>query len=153
MRMFALGLVGLLIMIPYYITQIPSGSLLWLICVSTAGVLFAVLLGTSIYRLLKNSPAISLTNSGLIDSISLAGAGVIPWNEVKSVKYEKYLNQEQILIVVSNSEKIINSLSYFKKNMVNQQFKDTGAVIVINPKLIKTDPKDLVSKIKRRARV
>jgi hypothetical protein len=37
--------------------------------------------------------------------------------------------------------------------MVNQQFVDTGAVIVINPKMIQGKPQDIVSKIKRRAKV
>jgi len=152
-RLFLIALVGIVVSVFYYMIQLANSSLVWMMITSAIAILFLFVLVTSLRMLLNKKPALSLTSDGIVDSISLASAGVIPWKEIKSVKLETYLNSPQILIALHHPEKIMEKLSYMKKRMVNQQFVDTGAVIVINPKMIHGKPQELVNKIKRRARV
>ena len=152
-RLFLIALVGLVFSVLYYIIQLANSSLLWMMITSVIALLFIFVLVTSLRMLLNRKPALSLTNEGITDSISLASAGTIPWKEVKSVKLETYLNSPQILIALHHPERILEKLGYVKKRMVNQQLVDTGAVIVINPKMIQGKPQDIVNNIKRRARV
>ena len=152
-RMLVLSIFGTVIMTIYYLQELSTASFLWMFILSLFGFMFLAMLGTSVVKLLKNAPALSLTDSGLVDRISLANMGSIPWRSISFVKYDDYLNQKQILIGVKESEKFINKLPFLKRKMVNQQFVDTGAVIVVSPKMIKGKPEDVVSQIKRRARV
>ncbi len=152
-RIFIIALLGLISSIFYYLSILADSSLLWMIIISATSVLFLIMLVSSTRMLINNRPALKLTSEGIEDRISLASAGKIKWQDIKSVKLEHYLNSEQILISIKEPQKLIESLPYFKRKMVNQQFIDTGAVIVINPKMIKGKPKDIVQKIKRRARI
>ncbi len=153
LRLFIVSLVGAIVSIFYYIEKLSNSSLMLMIVTSLIAVFFLFVIFTSSKMLLNTKPALSITNEGLIDSISLASAGSIPWKEIKSVKLEHYINSKQILIGLHHPEKIISKLGYMKRKMVNQQLVDTGAVIVINPKMIKGKPQDIVNKIKRRARI
>ncbi|MDA9773984.1 hypothetical protein N9B82_03415 [Saprospiraceae bacterium] len=152
-RIFVLSIIGSATMVLYYMLEMGTASFLWLMILSFLTVLFLMMLFFSSKKLIKRSPAFSLTDNGLVDDISLAQIGIIPWKNIKSVKYEDYLNQKHIMIEVKDSPKIIESLPFFKRKMVNQQFIDTGAVIVVSQKMIKGKPEELVTKIKRRARV
>lgn len=151
--MLILAILGSSITIFYYMIELSTASFLWLVTISCAVVLFLALLVTAIKKLIIRTPAFSITDNGLVDDISLARAGIIPWNKIKSVKYEKYLNDKYIMITIQDAQKIIDALPFFKRKMVNQQYVDTGALIVVNPKMIKGKPEDIVAKIKRRARV
>ena len=152
-RIFVLSIIGSATMVLYYMLEMGTASFLWLMVLSFLTVIFLMMLFFSSKKLIKRSPAFSLTDNGLVDDISLAQIGIIPWKNIKAVKYEDYLNQKHIMIEVKDSLEIIERLPFFKRKMVNQQFIDTGAVIVVSPKMIKGKPEDLVTKIKRRARV
>lgn len=152
-RIFLLALAGLGFSTVFYLTKVVESALVWMIISSVAMLLFAVMLFFSTKNLLKKTPALSITSKGIVDNISLAQANEIPWKEIKSVKYETYLKDKQILIGVHHPEKILEGLPYMKHQMVKQQLTDTGAVIVINPKLIKGNAAELAKKIKQRARV
>lgn len=153
-RMFFLAIFGMVVSVFYYITQIVESSLLWMISTSIIAFVFLAIFISALRVLLNRTPAISITAEGINDSVSLAkGAEMIPWKEVKSVKYETYLNNDHILIALHHPELVLSKLSAIRKKMVNQQYEDTGAVIVINPKLIKAKPKELVEKIRKRARI
>ena len=153
LRMLIVSLLGMIVSVLYYARLLVDSSLFMMILDSIIFVMFFFVFFVAIKKMFNRKPALSITSDGIIDDISLANAGEVPWKEIKSVKLEKYLNNEQILIALHNSEKIIEDLPYFKKKMVNQQFVDTGAVIVINPKMIKGKPQEIVSKIKKRAKV
>lgn len=153
LRLFIISLIGAAVSVYYYLGKLADSSLLMMILTSLITVFFLYVIYTSSKMLFNRKPALSLTSEGLIDSISLASAGEIPWKEIKSVKLEHYINADQILIGLHHPEKIIENLGYMKKRMVNQQLLDTGAVIVINPKMIKGKPQEIVNRIKRRAKV
>ena len=121
--------------------------------ISMIAVFFLFVVFTSSRMLINRKPALSITQEGIIDYVSLASAGKIPWKEIKSVKLEHYINSKQILIALHHPEKIMKDLGFMKRKMVNQQLVDTGAVIVINPKMILGKPQEIVNKIKRKARV
>ncbi len=152
-RLFIISLLGAVVSIFYYLERLSNASLFMMMLTSMIAVFFLFVIFTSSKMLINRKPALSLTQNGLVDYVSLAAAGEVPWKEIKSVKFEHYINSDQILIALHHPEKIIEKLSFMKRKMVNQQFVDTGAVIVINPKMIQGKPQDIVSKIKRRAKV
>lgn len=152
-RLFIISLLGAVISIFYYLERLSDTSLFLMMLTSIIAIFFIFVIFTSSKMLINRKPALSLTTNGLIDSVSLASAGEVPWKEIKSVKFEHYINSDQILIALHNPEKIMEKLSFMKRKMVNQQLVDTGAVIVINPKMIQGKPQDIVNKIKRRAKV
>lgn len=125
-------------------------SLMYMIFLTLIGLFSLTTLIGTLKRVVQRNPVLVINSNELIDKISIAKVGSIPWKQVKSVKIDKYLNREHILIAISNSQEIIDKLPYFKRKMVEQQFLDTGAVIVIDPKMINGNPKDIVTKIKNR---
>ncbi len=152
-RLLVLSLLGAGVSIYYYLERLIGASFFMMLLTSMITIFFLFVVFTSSKMLLNRKPALSLTKTGLIDYVSLASAGEIPWKEIKSVKFEHYINSQQILIALHHPEKIIENLSYMKRKMVHQQLEDTGAIIVINPKMIHGKPQEIVNKIKRRAKI
>lgn len=151
-RILFVALIGLALTAYNYLSQLEDPSLIWMILLTLSAVLMLALFVHAARNLIIQKPALVLTKEGLVDHISLARAGLIPWKSIKSVKAEKYLNREHILIEVSDAQSIIEKLPYVRKKMVDQQFRDTGSVIVIDPKTIKTPSSQLVKMLKKRAR-
>lgn len=151
-RILLVGILGTGCSAYLYYSQLYSASpsLVWMVLLTISGFSFFFLFANSIKRILVRKPALELLDSGLIDQISIAKVGMIPWKNIKSVKYEEYLNREHILIAIDKSQEIIEKLPVIRKKMVNQQFVDTGAVIVIDPKMINAKPEELVASIKKR---
>ena len=151
-RILFVALIGLALTAYNYLSQLEDPSLIWMILLTLSAVLMLALLVHAARNLIIQKPALVLTKEGLVDHISLARAGLIPWKSIKSVKAENYLNREHILIEVSDAQSIIEKLPYVRKKMVDQQFRDTGSVIVIDPKTIKTPSSELVKMLKKRTR-
>lgn len=136
-----------------YLGQLENPSLVWMILLTVVAVLMLALFINAVRVLIIRKPALVMTKDGLVDHISIARAGLIPWKNIKSIKAEKYLNREHILIEVSDSQLIIEKLPYVRRKMVDQQYRDTGSVIVIDPKTIQTKSSELVKMIKKRSKL
>lgn len=152
-RILFVAVIGMALTAYNYLSQLENPSLIWMILLTASAVLMLVLFVNAARVLIVRKPALVITKEGLVDHISIARAGLIPWNSIRSIKAEKYLNREHILIEVSDSQSVIDKLPYVRQKMVDQQFRDTGSVIVIDPKTIQTKSSDLVKIIKKRAKV
>jgi hypothetical protein len=67
------------------------------------------------YRLLKPKPSVIINQEGIFDDASMFGAGMVRWEEIKSVFIYEIMNKKFLGIVPVNLETILARQSRFKK--------------------------------------
>ncbi len=79
------------------------------------GLLFALPFVYFCYRLLRHTPSVVINREGIVDNASALGAGVIRWDEIKSIFIYKVMGKPIIGIVPVNVETILARQSGIKR--------------------------------------
>lgn len=114
---------------------------------------FTLCLGAMIYFLIKyldKKPALVINQKGIIDNISMAKAGFIPWSNINGCLIGKLSGVDQLMIKVKDHKSIMEQQSSLRKSMLQVPIQDHGTPIAINVKLLDYNPEKLLKVIKRK---
>lgn len=117
------------------------------IVISIVIILFALFVTSVVMRSAKivfsKEPGILINNDGVTDNVSLAKAGLIPWNEINKFEIHRTGNAPHLFIFVRNTSKYKEKHGSFKQRMLEQLEQDKGTPILLNLKLLKCEPDSL----------
>jgi hypothetical protein len=107
--------------------------------VGCTGILFFGFVGFSILKkLVKNEPALIISEDGITDNSSGVSAGFIPWSDIIAVKEAVIANQRFINLVVKNPQGYIDrQSSKFKRKIMQKNHDIFGTGIGISTNTLK----------------
>ncbi len=106
-----------------------------------------VVVANSIRQLFKTSPALLITDEGLVDYISPARMGLIPWADVTDAELKQYRGYPHLLVTITNNQQAIDSAHFINKFLIKQTIKKTGAAIIVNCAMLDFDREQLLDEI------
>lgn len=86
----------------------------------------------SLKQITKTTPALVLTEEGIVDNISPANMGLIKWSEVLSCEVRKYRGYPQLLITLADNSRALIYTNRINEALIKKTISDTGAGIIIN---------------------
>jgi len=99
-------------------------------------------------KILDNKPGLVIDNLGINDNSSGTSAGFIPWKDIEAIKKITIVNQDMIMILVSNPEEYINKQTGFiAKKAMEMNYKSFGSPIFLSANSLKCNFDDLYNKI------
>jgi hypothetical protein len=99
------------------------------------------------YRLLKPAPSVIINQEGIFDNASAFGAGMIRWEEIKSMFTYKYMGQPFIGIIPVNIETILARQSIIKRFLFRMNKGMTQAPFAIPESVLPMSVEELLTKI------
>ncbi len=113
-------------------------------------VLCMVIVIDAVRKSFINTPALILNDEGLTDFISFAGLGLIGWNNISSAEIKDYKGARHILVYLKDVAPYLNEKGNVRQRIAYKMFNDVGTPLLINVKLIKYLPADLLKEIEQR---
>ncbi len=98
----------------------------------------------SIRQALKRSPAMLLTDEGIIENISPANIPLIPWATITDCEVRRYRGYPQLLISITDNQQALTNTHFLNKMLIKKTIKDTGAAIIINCDMVDFDREQLL---------
>ncbi len=145
-RMLAISAVTLVFIarniISYYKSN-GEGNLVFLIISYVFGVLILLLINNSIRQLNKRTPALIISEKGIIDNISHIKPELVPWSNIKGAEVKKYKGNMHMVIQLHDYYDVLDNDSPFRTKMTQIYIKDLETPWVINLGLVKTDISEL----------
>ena len=114
---------------------------------------FILCLGAMLYftiKLLDKKPALIINQKGIVDNISMAKAGFIPWKNINGCLIGKLSGVDQLMIKVKDHHAIMDKQSSLRKSMLQVPIQDHGTPVAINVKLLDYNAEKLVKVINRK---
>jgi hypothetical protein len=105
------------------------------------------IIANSIRQLFRASPALLITDEGMVDYISPAKMGLIPWSNVTDAEIRQYRGYPHLLVSITNNQQAIDSAHFINKFLIKQTIKKTGAAIIINCAMLDYDREQLLDEI------
>ena len=100
------------------------------------------------YRLLRPKPAVVINREGIFDNASLLGAGLIRWEEIKSVFTYEVMNHSVLGIIPVDLETIVARQSGIKRFFFRMgKGLDSRAPFVIPGSILPMSAEELLTKI------
>lgn len=112
-------------------------------------VLCTVLVADALRKVLIKQAALTLTDEGLTDSISIGGIGFMPWNNVSGTEIKDYKGARHILVYLKDATPYINESGTVRQRIAYKMYNDIGTPLAINVQLIKYQPSELVKQIEQ----
>ena len=106
-----------------------------------------VVVANSIRQLFKTSPALLITDEGMVDYISPARMGLIPWANVTHAEIRQYRGYPHLLVSITSNQQALNSARLINRYLIKQTIKKTGAAIIINCAMLDYDREQLLDEI------
>jgi hypothetical protein len=104
----------------------------------------------SVMEILKKTPAMIISDSGITDQVSNADAGWIGWNNIVSAEKRKKGSSYYLLIFLKDPLELLDRYSGFRKSAVHLHNKDFGTPLAINTALIDHDVFELINVIEEK---
>jgi hypothetical protein len=101
----------------------------------------------SIRQLFRTSPALLITDEGMVDYISPAKMGLIPWANITDAEIRQYRGYPHLLVTIINNQQAIDSAHFINKFLIKQTIKKTGAAIIVNCAMLDYDREQLLDEI------
>jgi hypothetical protein len=101
----------------------------------------------SIRQLFRTSPALLITNEGMVDYISPARMALIPWSNVTDAEIRQYRGYPHLLVSITNNQQAIDSARLINRYLIKQTIKKTGAAIIVNCEMLDYDREQLLEEI------
>lgn len=99
------------------------------------------------YRLLKPKPAVVINREGIFDNASLLGAGLIRWEEIKSVFTYHVMHHSLLGIIPVDLETIIARQSPIKRFFFKLRGQGSPAPFAIPGSILTISAEELLTKI------
>ncbi|MBS1521746.1 MAG: hypothetical protein JST50_12165 [Bacteroidetes bacterium] len=117
-----------------------------------ASILFFGLCAILIFKkIIDNKPGIVVNDFGINDNSSGTSVGLIPWKDILAVRKTVVVNQNMIMIVVSNPEEYINKQGgLIAKKAMQMNYKSFGSPIFISANSLKCNFNQLYEDIMTR---
>lgn len=106
-----------------------------------------IIIANSIRQLFKTGPALLVTDEGLIDYISPARMGLIPWADVTDAEIRRYRGYPHLLVSITNNQQAIANAHFINKMLIKQTIKKTGAAVPVNCAMLDFDREELLDEI------
>jgi len=145
-RMLVISVVSLFFISRNIITYYKSGgegNLVFLIISYVFGFFILLLVNNSIRQLNKRTPALIISEKGIIDNISHIKPELVPWSNITGAEVKKYKGNMQMIIQLRDYYAVLDNDSPFRSKMTQMYINDLETPWVINLGFIKTDISEL----------
>ncbi|MBK7038582.1 MAG: hypothetical protein IPI31_16160 [Bacteroidetes bacterium] len=145
-RMLAISVVALFFIARNIISYYKSGgegNLVFLIISYVFGFFILLLVNNSIRQLNKRTPALIISENGIIDNISLIKPELVPWSNIVGAEVKKYRGNLQMAIILRDYYDVLDNESPVRSKMTQTLINDLETPWLINLTLIKTDISEL----------
>ena len=137
-------------MIGFIATQ-PSTSVFVKIVGGYVGVTFSGLCFLyAMIRLVRPTPSIVISASGLLDNASAIGVGQLSWPEISEVKIYSFMNQRVLGISLKNPRTVLDRQNSFKRFLMKINRGLVGTMVNIPPNILPIDLEHLLDEINTR---
>jgi len=96
-------------------------------------------------HIFSKKPALVVSEDGLIDNISQAKAGLIPWTNIHKTEIKKYMKRDHLLIYLIEPKSVLHG----NKRLAEIMLEEIGTPIAVSLELLKDDPTQLKKAIDR----
>lgn len=86
-------------------------------------------------RFNKNA-ALTISETGINDNLSIFSCGKIPWSEISDVEIKRAFNADFLVIKLFNNDKYLTDKNIIVKNVLNKWIKKWGSPIIISEKRV-----------------
>ncbi|MCF6405117.1 hypothetical protein L3C95_19600 [Chitinophaga filiformis] len=113
--------------------------------VAIAGILLFAVGSFFIVKRLRNKKAgLIISDDGIIDNMSAANPGLIPWSDIEEVVSNSVMKQEFLTLIVRNPEEYIGrQRSFLIRKTMQLNFKSYGSPIQIPLNNLKASPAEI----------
>jgi hypothetical protein len=112
-------------------------------------VFFGIFAIYALKKLLDKKPALVFNDSGIVDNVSSASAGFIPWSDVVRAEIFELPKHKMLVIKVRDPQKYIARGSALRRSLNKTNYKTVGSPISIYVNLLEIDVAELASLFKR----
>jgi flagellar biogenesis protein FliO len=106
---------------------------------------FGLLMIYLVKKLTDKRPGITIENNGVFDNTSGVSVGLVPWTDITHISMIKVMNQQFVVISVSNPDHYINKQTNFlKKKGVQYNYSRYGSPVCITMSSLKCKPDQLL---------
>jgi hypothetical protein len=107
-------------------------------------IVFGVFAFFAFKKLWDKSPGLVISEEGVFDNTSAAGAGLVPWTDILEIKETKIVNQTFINLIVKNPQDYIDrQKNSFKRKLMQMNYDTYGTVIGISSSGLKCNYREL----------
>ncbi|MDX6269077.1 MAG: hypothetical protein QOD28_300 [Acidobacteriota bacterium] len=112
-------------------------------------VFFGIFAIYALKKLLDKKPALVFNDSGIVDNVSSASAGFIPWSDVIRAEIFELPKHKMLVIKVRDPQKYVARGSSLRRSLNKTNYKTVGSPISIYVNLLEIDVAELASLFKR----
>lgn len=112
-------------------------------------VFFGIFAIYALKKLLDKKPALVFDDSGIVDNVSSASAGFIPWSDVVGAQIFEMPKHKMLVIKVRDPQKYVARGSSLRRSLNKTNYKTVGSPISIYVNLLEIDVAELASLFKR----
>jgi len=99
----------------------------------------------SLKKLADQKPGVVVDNTGIFDNSIAVSVGFIPWTDIKQIARVKVMNQQFVIVGVSNPEHYIGKqANLLKRKSMEYNYKNYGSPLAISANGLKCDLNELV---------
>ena len=127
-------------------TRRGLGDPLYVRGLGVVAILFFGIFGLyAIKKLFDKKPALIFNNSGMVDNVSSAAAGFIPWSEILSAEIIEIQKQKLLVIEVRDPQQYIARGNSLKRKLNQANYNLVGSPISITSNTLEINFSELVS--------
>lgn len=123
-----------------------EGPLSWIVYAAIILILLyyaAISLTEYIKTLFDKNASLIITDSSIVDNLSIFSCGEIAWENITDIKVRRSTFAEFLIIKVQDPSKYLRNKNIVQRRVLKRSIKKTGSPIVISDQLIRYDLGDL----------
>ena len=112
---------------------------------------FGIYLVYAVSALFWNSPGLIIDSEGIYDNTSIAGAGMVRWEDIKEIYFQRFKRGQGLVYVVTrDGNAILSRQKLFKRVLLKLQVGSVrGDTIIIDCGLLDTSLEEVVQQIRK----